>query len=194
MAIQDKNDLIGRIYRKIFHKYYTNDLWLDLKIAAKKEAVDYALTHMQDAQIARDRYDLLTFAFNKANPQGLILEFGVEKGLSINHLASLTHRTVHGFDSFEGLPSNWRGTMETKGKFAMKGQPPSKIAQNVKLHIGWFDKTIPEFVQNIQEPISLIHVDCDIYESAATIFKVLGKKIAKGTVIIFASIPLTKEC
>ena len=184
MSIFAKNELLSKVYRKILHKFFVNDMWLDIRLAAKKDSVDYALSHMQDAFIARDRYGLLTFALGKAVPQGLVLEFGVEKGLSINHLGEQTTRNVHGFDSFEGLPADWGGTMETKGKFTMKGKLP-KVPNNVRLHVGWFDKTLPEFLQNTAEKVAFLHVDCDIYESTKIVFDILKDRIVTGTVIVF---------
>lgn len=184
MAILDKSGILGRIYRKIFYKYYANDLWIDLRLSAKKEAVEYVRTHMQEAYVARDRYDLLKYAFKQANQGGLVLEFGVEKGSSLNHLASLTSQTVHGFDSFEGLPSDWKGTMETKGKFDMGHRLP-KVRSNVQLHVGWFDQVLPAFLNDTNESISFLHIDCDIYESAATVFRLVKQRLGAGAIIVF---------
>lgn len=184
MAIFDKSGILGRIYRRALHKYYANDLWIDLKLSAKKEAVEYVQTHMPSAHVARDRYDLLKYALDQANNDGLVLEFGVEKGSSINHLASLTPRTVHGFDSFEGLPSDWKGTMEAKGKFNMNRQLP-KVRPNVQLHVGWFDQVLPDFLSRANESIAFMHIDCDIYESAATVFRLTEQRVAAGTIIVF---------
>ena len=183
MAIFE-NGVLSRVYRKILHKFYVNDIWIDLRLAAKKEAVDYVLTYMQGAHIARDRYGLLTFALVKAAPQGLVLEFGVEKGLSINHLGAQTSRTIHGFDSFEGIPADWSGTMETKGKFTMKGKLP-RVPANVRLHVGWFDKSLPDFLQRTAEKVALLHIDCDIYEATKVVLDTLKDRITTGTVIVF---------
>jgi hypothetical protein len=184
MSIFAKYELMSRMYRKFLHKFYINDMWFDIKLAAKKDSVDYAIAHMQSAYVARDRYDLLSFALRQAPADGLILEFGVEKGLSINHLAKQASRTVDGFDSFEGLPGDWTGTMETKGKFTMKGRLP-KVPGNARLHVGWFDKTLPEFLAANPGPAALIHVDCDIYISTRIVFDVLRDRIVPGTVIVF---------
>ena len=89
--------------------------------------------------------DLLHFALGRAPKTGLVLEFGVEKGASIRWLAKHTDRTVHGFDSFRGLPNDWTGTKETAGKFDMRGKLP-KVPANVQLHVGWFVDTIPSFL------------------------------------------------
>jgi predicted O-methyltransferase YrrM len=176
--------LFARAYRKFLHVFYVNDLWLDLRLHAKREAVDYIITNMPEAMVLPDRFALLSFALSRAPAEGLVLEFGVEKGLSIRHLASLTPRPVHGFDSFEGLPGDWTGTKEAKAAFSRRGKLP-KVPENAKLHIGWFDATLPAFLTANPAPCALLHVDCDIYTSTVTIFSHLRNRIAPGTVIVF---------
>jgi hypothetical protein len=41
-------------------------------------------------------------------PNTLWLEFGVATGTTINYISRFTNDKVYGFDSFEGLPENWR--------------------------------------------------------------------------------------
>jgi hypothetical protein len=126
----------------------------------------------------------LGFALGRAPAEGLVLEFGVEKGASLRHLARLTPRTVHGFDSFEGLPGDWGGTKETQGAFSLRGRLP-KVPGNARLHVGWFDQTLPGFLAADGQACALIHVDCDIYASTVSIFRALQNRIGPGTVIVF---------
>jgi hypothetical protein len=50
-------------------------------------------------------FALLTQAMeNIKERDGLLLEFDVFSGSTINHVASLTDQTIYRFDSFEGLP------------------------------------------------------------------------------------------
>jgi hypothetical protein len=174
----------ARLYRRFLHKYFLNDLWFDLQLAAKQEAIAYIQAHMGAAMMARDRFALLQFAVNQIRLSGLVLEFGVEKGASITTLAQTHRGEVHGFDSFEGLPEDWTGTYEGKGKFSMAGRLP-KVPPNAKLHVGWFDKTLPAFLAETLGDVALLHVDCDIYSSTKTIFDNLGSRIKPGTVIVF---------
>jgi hypothetical protein len=176
--------LFARAYRKFLHKFYRNDLWIDLCLRAKAEAVDYIVAHMQGAQVLEDRFELLRFALARAPQKGSILEFGVEKGASLRWLAGQTARPVHGFDSFEGLPADWGGTKETRGKFDQKGRLPA-VPANARLHVGWFDRTIPPFLAANPGPVALVHVDCDIYESTRTVFELLGERIVPGAWIVF---------
>lgn len=179
-----RGGLLGNAYRKLLHKLFVNDLWLDVRLAAKRDSVEYVLAHMADAAVRRDRYDLLEFALRAAPADGLVLEFGVAKGASLRHLAGLTPRMVHGFDSFEGLPSGWAGTAEGAGAFSTKGRLP-KLPGNARLHVGWFDATLPGFLGGAVGPVALLHVDCDIYASTRTVFSFLVDRIVPGTVIVF---------
>jgi hypothetical protein len=176
--------LFARAYRKFLHSFYANDLWIDLRLHAKREAVDYIIANMQAALVLPDRLDLLKFALSRAPAEGLVVEFGVEKGASLRHLASLTTRNVHGFDSFEGLPGDWSGTKEAAGAFNLRGKLP-QVPANAKLHVGWFDNTLPPFLAAETGNCALIHVDCDIYSSTMTIFELLRSRIVPGTVIVF---------
>ncbi len=179
-----RSSFYARAYRKLLHSIYVNDLWLDLRLHAKREAVDYIIAHMGEAMVLADRYELLKFAFARAPEEGLVTEFGVAKGASLRLLAGLTSRTVHGFDSFGGLPEDWSGTREQTGAFTAKGRLP-KVPSNVKLHPGWFDQTLPGFLKTSSGPCAFIHVDCDIYTSTVTIFASLQPRIQPGTVIVF---------
>ncbi|MGE4480984.1 class I SAM-dependent methyltransferase [Acidocella sp.] len=176
--------LLARAYRKLLHSIYANDLWLDLRLHAKREAVDYIIAHMPEAMVLADRYELARFALARAPREGLVLEFGVAKGASLRNLAGQTARPVHGFDSFGGLPEDWAGTREKAGAFTQRGKLP-KVPANAVLHPGWFEQSLPPFLAAQKEAVAFIHVDCDIYTSTVTIFSALEGRINPGTVILF---------
>ena len=115
---------------------------------------------------------------------GMVAEFGVATGRTINHIARLLpHRVIHGFDSFEGLPEDWTSRMP-QGFFQRDAVPA--VRNNVELHVGWFDKTLPGFKDLYSNmPLQLLHVDCDLYSSTVTILNTLKENIVPGTVIIF---------
>lgn len=113
---------------------------------------------------------------------GLVLEFGVASGQSVNFIADqIKDERIHGFDSFEGLPEAWTATYK-KGHFA--GSLPV-VRDNVELHVGWFDKSLPAFLSQHPGPVSYLHIDCDLYSSTATVFDLLGDRITAGTVVVF---------
>jgi predicted O-methyltransferase YrrM len=59
------------------------------------------------------------------------------------------------------------------------------VPGNVRLHPGWFDATLPEWLKNNPGPIAFIHVDCDLYSSTRTILALLADRIVPGTIILF---------
>ena len=114
---------------------------------------------------------------------GQVLEFGVATGRTLNHFARcLPTKTVYGFDGFDGLPEDWTSRMP-KGFFKRSSLPC--VRDNCKLVVGWFNETLPNFVKTHQEPVALLHVDCDLYSSAVTVLSELEKQIVPGTVIVF---------
>jgi hypothetical protein len=124
---------------------------------------------------------LLSHAMSIAPTKGLILEFGVASGRTIRHIAGLTGRDINGFDSFEGLPESWR-TGFAQGAFA---QSLPSVPNHVSLHKGWFSDTLPAFMTTTNDPVALLHIDCDLYSSTAFVLNTLADRIGAGTVIVF---------
>jgi predicted O-methyltransferase YrrM len=152
---------------------------------AHAASVDFIDAHMPDAIGLETPKALLTFAVSTVTLPGQVLEFGVNAGGTIRHLAKLMpNRHLHGFDSFEGLPEAWSGNNLAAGAFSRGGKLP-KVPPNVTLHKGWFSDTLPGFVAAHTEPVAFLHVDCDIYSSTKTIFDALAAQIIPGTVIVF---------
>lgn len=159
------------------------NLTAELARRATQQSAEYVERHMADVPAFDWRFDLLQHALAQADT-GLYLEFGVEDGESINFIADHVSAVVHGFDSFQGLPESWingapRGGMSTGGKL-----PP--VRSNVALHPGWFENSLPTFVaEHRKERLAFVHVDCDLYSSARTVFTCLGEQIRSGTIIQF---------
>lgn len=132
-----------------------------------------------------DKFLLLKHAIAQVSiPSGLYCEFGVFEGTTVNFIAPLIYpEKIHGFDSFEGLPDDWRPGFP-KGLFNMEARLP-QVRDNVILHQGLFDQTLPEFIAREDGQFAFIHVDCDIFASAKTIFDLAGPRITQGTVIVF---------
>lgn len=140
--------------------------------------------------------EVLRFASDTANQinleNGMYMEMGVGSGKSINFIANLNPRKkIYGFDSFEGLPHDWNTRKDfhiPQGSFRLNKEleyPP--IVNNVRLMKGLFRDTLPVFNQITlkNKPISFIHIDCDLYESAKDVFDFLGENIVSGTILLF---------
>ena len=149
---------------------------------AALESANYYTKHMLKCKSFECATDLLTHALSLVKLPGIICEFGVATGTTINHIARLSGgRIIHGFDGFTGLPEDWRSGFQA-GKFA---QHIPAVEKNVTLHVGLFSETLPQFVSSLQEDVAFLHVDCDLYSSTKEIFFYLGNRIKPGTVIVF---------
>ena len=157
----------------------------ELERRTASECADYVQANMQTSLNFSRKEDLWDHALTKVNARGLIVEFGVFSGYSINHIAkTFKDDVVYGFDSFEGLQEDWIGSEARKGTFDMGGRLPTVVA-NVQLVKGWFDKTIPLFLSEHGSPFCFMHIDCDTYEAAKIVFDLIGQRIQVGTVIVF---------
>ena len=130
------------------------------------------------------KQEMFEFASKNLSIEGLICEFGCQKGNSINCFAkNLPNKTIHGFDSFEGLPEKWFGPYR-KGIFKVNHKKVH-FEENVKLHVGLFSDTIPVFKKENEGLLSFVHVDCDLYSSTKDVFNGLKDRFVKGTLILF---------
>jgi len=151
------------------------------------------------------------------SPEAQFLEFGVHEGKDIARIASFltsiqmqSNRknvnssmisVVHGFDSFEGLPEDWKEKFPA-GAFDVDGQAPAVEhlhqqiqlkrnnnfpLKNVVFHKGWFHETLPAFLDNHYAPVAFLHLDADLYSSTKTVLhEICRRKLLKrGTVILF---------
>ena len=113
---------------------------------------------------------------------GIGVEFGVGEGHSLRCIAQ--SMPVMGFDSFQGLPEDWRPGFG-EGMFAC--DPPRDLPGDTKLVVGLFEDTLhPTFWAGIR-PIKLVHIDCDLYSSTATVLERLPWRnlIRNKAVIVF---------
>lgn len=178
------------LWHMIFHDIARQPILLRY-IKVRTSLLDRFGELFPDAQECSSRiavHDAAVQAALASGVQGLWMEFGVWNGKSINHIARQVRGTVYGFDSFEGLPVDWwQGTtsdaLVKKDHFKIYGLP--RVRSNVELVKGWFDKTLPPFLQAHPEPAAFIHIDSDVYESAKVVLDVLASRIVPGTVILF---------
>ncbi len=146
-------------------------------------SLDHILAHRTArTRLFTDGFRLLEHGLSAAARDGLVLELGVRRGASIRFLAARTAGTVHGFDSFEGLPEAWRGVPE--GAYSTQRELP-EVPANVRLHAGWFTDTLSPFVAGHPGPIRFLNVDCDLYSSTRDALAVLGPRLQTGSVVVF---------
>jgi hypothetical protein len=145
------------------------------------DAAQYIREAMPEARLFCSTRDTLRFATNEATSSGNVVELGVFHGVSLRWLAQWRPGDVHGFDSFEGLPDAWERV--PRGRFTTAGQAPTGI--EAQLWVGRFEERLPEFVEQHPEPLALLHVDSDLYESARCGLELLGPQLRPGSIIVF---------
>lgn len=122
--------------------------------------------------------------YNFFDKDGFVAEFGVYNGDSINNMASyVLERNIYGFDSFQGLPEDWRPGYPA-GYFSTD-KNILKFDEKVVLYPGWFNDTIPKFLNDVNIPAKFISVDCDLYSSSKCVLSMLKERVVPGTVIFF---------
>jgi hypothetical protein len=154
-------------------------------LRALQRSVDYIESAMPDALGLDSQRDLIDYSLQTVAIDGHYLEFGVFTGGTISYIARrIGTRTIHGFDSFEGLPEAWSGFNLGGKAFDVKGRLP-RVPNNVRLHQGFFDASLPEWLNDNPGPVAFIHIDCDLYSSTKTVLELLAPRLANGTVILF---------
>lgn len=157
----------------------------DTFAAAEREAVASTARFVQ-REMAGSRHfghphATLERALSLAPTGGMALEFGVYTGTTLKIIAAARDGDVYGFDSFEGLPEDWRIGFDS-GTFGIDAPPEVAGAELV---VGLFDATLPGFLAEHAGPVDLLHVDADLYSSAATVLELVGPRLRPGSVVVF---------
>lgn len=174
--------IIGKVHQALAEDAFS--LLRERNRIACAESAKYLIECMPTVSSYPDKYALFKECIHNTDKKsnGLMCEFGVGSGTTINYIASLVDCQVHGFDSFEGLPEDWIDGLP-KGTFKMDNLPD--VRPNVVLHKGWFNESLPKFKNSYNAPLSFLHMDADLYSSTKEIFDILGDRIIPGTVIQF---------
>lgn len=116
---------------------------------------------MTEREAAFDR----AFAYLQHNRiAGDVVELGVHNGDSLLLLSKRAGaRQVWGFDGFAGLPPPGEHDLSFREGmfFGDEAKVQARVGGAVKLVAGWFADSTP-----LTEPVALVHLDCDLYQSA----------------------------
>ncbi len=110
------------------------------------------------------------------------LEFGVWKGSSANYFSKYFNK-LYAFDSFEGLPNDWGGSLP-KGSFNLNKKIP-KLRKNVIPICGYVEDTLSNFLKKNNPKISFVHMDLDLYGPTKYVLSKIKPYLIKGAVILF---------
>jgi hypothetical protein len=102
----------------------------------------------------------------------LFLEFGVFRGESMSwfskHFTNPNSRFM-GFDTFTGLPEDWKERNLPQGTFSTNGQTPALGDSRISFVKGLFSDTLPKTIHRIKEEAQgktvLVHLDADLFSS-----------------------------
>jgi len=117
-------------------------------------------------------------------------EFGTVRGNSTKIIHELKPKKsdLYTFDSFQGLPEDWKVgkyVRNIKGDFKFDKPKWLDKEEDIILYEGLFKDTLPEFLKKKKEPLAFINIDCDIYKSTYEVLDNLNDLIIPGTIIHF---------
>ena len=166
------------------------------------------LNQLEYRQFNRRFYaiDQITEYLIGADVPGDYLEFGVYQGKTFNYAyhfmaPHFPQMRFFAFDSFQGLPepkgidafdgyssrfhekefacteSDFRANLESKGV----------DMRRVQIISGWFDETLNDSLlfQCKLKNISVVWIDCDLYESTVPVLNFITRLLSTGSVVVF---------
>lgn len=156
------------------------------------------------------RYEVFKLCLNV---HGCVIECGVLGGVGVMTFAQISSilepynltRKVIGFDTFSGFPhisdKDAKGTSENLNVGAYADNSYEDILECARIHnqfrllkrgeqvelvAGDICQTVPEYLENNPHlVISLLYLDCDLYEPTKTALEYLVPRMPKGAVIAF---------
>lgn len=151
-------------------------------------------------------YDVIEQAKRRYQGKFSILEFGTADGYAftkmlyaVKYLGMEDRITVHGFDTFEGMPpaADARDHDLITGDGWVEGEFHGRLEEltrhcreryhNFRLHRGFFEETLTdEFLRSLEEELPiLVWIDCDYYSSARSVIERLLPHLPNGCVVYF---------
>ena len=154
----------------------------------------------------------LHLATHAAKVRGSIVECGTWRGGMIAGIADVlgSGRRYYLFDSFEGLPPAqevdgaaalaWQSNTTspdyydncTASEEEARGVMSRSAAKDYQIIKGWFEDTLPKM--KLQEPVALLRLDADWYESTKCILDNFGSCVAPGGMILVDDYYLWEGC
>ena len=170
MLLKKIRQLLGGINKYTQLELSERSTFTELERIARKESAEYMYNNLEQSILFDNAYAYWSYLISRIPQTGLLLEFGVYHGNSINHIAkqlleNKDDRTIYGFDSFEGLSEDFGGTGIRKGEMSLHGNLP-EVLSNVRLIKGWAEETFLPFLdktENGKKTIAYLHLDMDVY-------------------------------
>jgi len=151
------------------------------------KSIEWVLSLEEKPTLHFNRWSIFDFAVSLSNRSRPFYEFGVWMGDSFRYLMK-SYEKGFGFDTFEGLPEDWRSV--PKGSYSSFGNVPE--ISGGEFIVGEFDKTLPTFFATERPKAALINLDADLYGSTLSALKNARSVIDEQTVIIFDEFIINK--
>lgn len=152
---------------------------------AAKTSAEFIKKNISNTMVFSKSTDIFHYTLNLCLKNGLFIELGVFNGTTINFQSNiLSEIRFFGFDSFEGLKEDWKGSHLSLGAFNRYGKLP-KVNKNVTLIKGWIQDTLPSFLKEKNNKISYVHFDIDTYESTRDALNIMKPYFQKGSILVF---------
>jgi hypothetical protein len=189
-VLNDPKSAVRRTFLRAGRRTRPAHLTYVSKMLSYLEAGHWLASEQAQPEMVEDEFSLFEIACGKATGLApLYLEFGVFEGRSMRwwsrNLSQPSAKMV-GFDSFEGLPEDWRRG-HAAGHFRTNG-PPQIDDSRVSFEVGWFEETLPRFTVPDHDQM-ILNVDCDLYSSTATVLRWAEPHLRPGTLIYFDEFP-----
>ncbi|WP_081736303.1 class I SAM-dependent methyltransferase [Amycolatopsis orientalis] len=158
----------------------------DIDAAGERNAVsateEFVREHLPTATTFPHPRETLQYALDLAPAGGMALEFGVYSGSTLKVIANArAGHEVYGFDSFQGLPEDWRPNIPA-GAFTAE-RPPE--VDGAELVVGWFADTLAGFLDEHPGPVAFLHLDADLYSSTKSVLDHVGPRLRPGSIVLF---------
>ncbi len=158
----------------------------DIRAAGERAAVlasaRFAQKRMPTVPVFTDPSETLDHALRLAPDEGMALEYGVYSGSTLTVIAQARDgKHVYGFDSFTGLPEDWRSRYPA-GAFRVDAVP---TVPGAELVVGLFEDTLTGFLADHPGPVAFLHLDADLYSSTRTVLDHVGPRLRPGSVVLF---------
>jgi len=186
------NSFFKRINKLTERELEAESTFFQVERIARKKSAEYIWEHMALNGLFNKEQDYWNELLSRIPSRGLLFEFGVYKGRSINYLAEQLskkgdRRRIYGFDSFLGMQERISKYGVHNSRYDLKGIKPV-VLPNVNLIKGHVEETFATFMDNLKlkdKSIAFMHLDLGLYQSTKYILEQALPYLKKGTIIDF---------
>ena len=151
-------------------------------------SVGWILSLPNRPELHFNRWSIFDRAVGWSDRSRPFYEFGVWMGDSFRYLMQ-SYRKGFGFDTFEGLPEDWRTV--PKGSYSSFGRIPQ--IRGAEFVAGEFAHTLPQFFARPRAKAALINFDADLYASTLCALSNARPVIDGRTLLVFDEFIVNSE-